>query len=297
MSHELDLFFSEGAAALEEELHRHMPVSSLKGSEILNHAIHDALFPGGKRMRPLLTLLATHTAGGAWRNALPIACAVEYIHTCSLILDDLPCMDGASERRGRSPIHIVYGESTAILAAVALLNRTWTLLYQNGNSPAESDRSTRLFREASQCLGPDGIVAGQYLDLLNRTAFQTPPESLLKTASTTRFMLSSGAIVADAPESVVEALALFGQEFGAVYQMLDDVIDMETDARIGPAGQAALLYDQARARLNRAMDQLGCFFNGDSASLILEFTRHIFQSVLDRARERLRSEINENSES
>ena len=290
MGPELTLFLSEGSRELETELKRCMPVSSLIGSDRLNQAIHDALFPGGKRMRPLLTLLAAHTAGGPWRNALPVACAVEYLHTCSLILDDLPCMDGASERRGRRPTHVAYGESTAILAAIALLNRTWALLYQNGDALKEADRTRRLIEEASRCLGPDGIIAGQFFDLLNGKRFQAPPESFLKTAGITRFMLGSGAIMADASESAVEALASFGQEFGTVYQMLDDVIDMEADARTGPAGQAVLLVDQARALLNRSTDGLLRFFNDGSAGLLLEFARQIFEPMIDRSRECMRSE-------
>lgn len=293
MSHELDLFLQDSAPALETELERHMPVSSLEGSENLNQAIHHALFPGGKRMRPLFTLLAMHTAGASWRNALPVACAVEYLHTCSLILDDLPCMDSASERRGKSPTHLEFGESTAILAAVALLSRTWSLLLQNDSSREGVARTRRLVEEASHCIGPDGIIAGQFLDLSNRKRFQTPPESFLKTASTTRLMLSSGAVIADAPEPAVQALAFFGQELGSAYQMLDDVIDMETDARMGPTGRTVLLLDRACDRLNQAMDQLQRFFNDGSASLMMEYTRYIFQPVIDRARERLRSETAE----
>jgi predicted alternative tryptophan synthase beta-subunit len=88
-----------------------MPVSSLKGSEKLNQAVHDALFPGGKRMRPLLTLLATHTAAGSWRNALLAACAVEYLHTCSLILEfarhiSQPVIDRARECLGSEATEI-----------------------------------------------------------------------------------------------------------------------------------------------------------------------------------------------
>jgi len=290
MSHELDLFLKDSSQALETELKRCMPVSSLKGAEELNEAIHHALFPGGKRMRPILTLLAMHTAGGPWRDALPVACAVEYLHTCSLILDDLPCMDSALERRGKKPTHLVFGESTAILAAVALLNGTWALLFQNDFSPEGVARTQRLLQEASRCIGPDGIIAGQFFDLSFFISHTTTTESLLKTASTTRFMLSSGAIMAGAPERAVEALAIFGQELGSTYQMLDDVIDRETDARLGPTGQFVLLFDHACDCINQATDRLSRFFNDDSASLMLEYTRRIFQPMIESARKCLRSE-------
>lgn len=290
MSHELDLFLRDSTQALETELNRYMPASSLKGAEELNRAIHHAMFSGGKRMRPLFTLLAMHSAGRPWRDALPVACAVEFLHTCSLILDDLPCMDSASERRGRNPIHQVFGESTAILAAAALLSRSWALLFQNDFSPEGVARTQRLLEEASRCIGPDGIIAGQFFDLSNRRRSQPPTEILLKTASMTRFMLSSGAIMADAPEPAFEALAFFGQELGSAYQMLDDVIDSEADARLGPTGQSVLLFDNACDRLNKATDRLSLFFNEGSASMMLEYARRIFQPMIDRARERLQAE-------
>ncbi len=288
MSHELDLFLQGSIPALETELNRWKPESSLEGSVDLNRAIRYALFPGGKRMRPLFTLLATHTAGGNWRDALPVACAVEYFHTCSLILDDLPCMDRASERRGKRPTYLEFGESTAILAAVALLNCSWALLFQNDASPTGVARTRQLVEEAARCIGPDGIIGGQFLDLANRGGTRNP--NLLKTASTTRFMLSSGAIVANAPEPVVEALAVFGREIGAAYQMLDDVIDRETDARTETGGQAAPLVDRACDCLNQCMDALLRFSADGSATLMLEYTRWIFQPVIDRAKQCLRPE-------
>jgi geranylgeranyl diphosphate synthase type II len=291
MSHELDLFLHDSAEMLEIELKRYLPISSLQGSENLNQAICYALFPGGKRMRPLFTLLAAHAFGGQWRRALPVACAIEYLHACSLVLDDLPCMDNASERRGKTPTHRAFGESTAILAAVALLNRAWILLCQQDLCPEGAVRTRRLLEEASCCIGLDGIIGGQFFDLSIRKRRQSLPESLLKTTTLTRFTLSSGAIVADAPKPAVEALARFGQELGAAYQMLDDVVDVEEDALIGPTANRALLLDQARYRLNQATGRLARFFADDSASLLLEYTQRVFSLMIGRATEYLASEI------
>lgn len=282
MSHELDLFLRESIPELENELKRHMPVSSLEGSGDLNRAIQYALFPGGKRMRPLFTLLAAHTAGGDRRSAFPVACAVEYLHTCSLILDDLPCMDRALERRGRRPTHLEFSESTAILAAVALLNCSWTLLLRNDSSRDGSARTKRLVEQAVRCIGPDGIIGGQFLDLAKKEGTLNTVPNLLKTASTTRFMLSSGSIVADAPEQVVEALAAFGEEIGSVYQILDDVID-------GEAEKASSQLQSACSRLDRSMEDLHRFFSDGAASLLLEFTDWIFRPAVERANECVRS--------
>ena len=285
MSHELDRLLLEGTRALETELDRWLPASTLDRSEGLNRAVRYSVFPGGKRMRPLFTLLAAHAAGGRWRDALPVACAVEYIHTCSLILDDLPCMDRASERRGRRPTYAEFGESTAILAAVALLNRSWTLLLCGDGSEEGTGRTRRLVEEAGRCIGPDGLIGGQFLDLAGRGDTRDSAPDLLKTAGATRFMLSSGAIVAGAPEPVVEALGAFGREIGAAYQMLDDVIDREADARTGGDRAGAPMVDLACDRLHGGADALvhGCV--GSRALLLLEYTHRVFRPVIDCARQ------------
>jgi len=290
MKHELDLFLQKSVPELEKELKRHMPLSSLEGSDDLNRAIQYALFPGGKRMRPLFTLLAAHTAGGDWHCALPVACVVEYLHTCSLILDDLPCMDRASERRGKRPTYVEFSESTAILAAIAFLNRGWTLLLQNDASQEGAIRTRRLVEEAARCIGPDGIIGGQFLDLAQREGIRGPIPNLLKTASTTRFMLSSGSIIADAPDEVVEALAIFGEEIGSAYQMLDDIIDGEADAKTIEGEKAACLLHFACNRLNQSMDACARFISDGSATLLLEYTRWVFQPTIERATQCIQSE-------
>lgn len=288
MSHELDRLLLEGTRALEIELDRWLPASTLERSEGLNRAVRYSVFPGGKRMRPLFTLLAAHAAGGRWRDALPVACAVEYIHTCSLILDDLPCMDRASDRRGRRPTYAEFGESTAILAAVALLNRSWALLLCGDGGQEGIGRTRRLVGEAGRCIGPDGLIGGQFLDLAGRDQTRNPAVDLLKTAGATRFMLSSGAIVAGAPDPVVEALGAFGGEIGAAYQMLDDVIDREADARTGSDRAGAPMVDHACDHLQRCADSLvhGCA--GTDPLLLLEYTHLVFRPVIDRARQSLR---------
>jgi len=290
MSYELDRFLLDSTRALETALQRYLPLSSLEGSENLNRAIYYALFPGGKRMRPLFTLLAVQTVGGRWRDALPVACAIEYLHTCSLILDDLPCMDNAMDRRGKKATHVALGESTAILAAVALLNRAWNLLCQHDLSPEGLVRTRWLVEEASHCVGSDGIIAGQFLDLSTGNQPRSAPERILKTTTLTRLMLSSGAIIADAPRVAVEALALFGQELGFAYQLLDDVIDMQTDALMGSAANRTSIFDQACDRLDQATNHVVRFCEHGSASLLLEFTQRVFDQMINSARECLAPE-------
>ena len=127
-SENLARFVASERPAVESELRKHLPVSSLPGARRLNDALEYAVFPGGKRLRPALALLASTLAGASREQSLSIACAVEFLHSSSLVLDDLPSMDDANLRRSRRALHLVFGEGMAVLAAVALLNQSYVLL-------------------------------------------------------------------------------------------------------------------------------------------------------------------------
>src|SRR5215510_3260320 len=150
-------FIAGATPMIEAALEQSLPLSARHGVERLNEALRAAVFPGGKRWRPILTLLGTMTAGGSAQSALPIACAIEFLHTSSLILDDLPAMDDAQLRRGRAALHLIYGEGLAMLAALALLNQAYALLARAGTG--------RLTEEAARCIGTDGMIGGQAADL------------------------------------------------------------------------------------------------------------------------------------
>src|SRR5262249_3699407 len=135
---------------IEAALEQSLPLGAQHGRERLNEALRAAIFPGGKRWRPILTLLGTMTAGGDTRSALPIACAIEFLHSSSLILDDLPAMDDARLRRGRAALHLIYGEGLALLTALALLNQAYALLASAGPNS--------LIAEAARCIGTDGMI-------------------------------------------------------------------------------------------------------------------------------------------
>lgn len=205
---------------IEAALERSLPLSAQHGAERLNEALRAAVFPGGKRWRPVLTLLGTMTAGGSAQTALPIACAIEFLHTSSLILDDLPAMDDAHLRRGRAALHLMYGEGLAMLAALALLNQAYALLAQDGTG--------RLIVEAARCVGPDGMIGGQAADL-NIRASRGNSHALasrqLKTTALARLTIIAGAIAAGADERDVSALARYGECLGAAYQICDDLLD------------------------------------------------------------------------
>ncbi|HKP12087.1 MAG TPA: polyprenyl synthetase family protein, partial [Blastocatellia bacterium] len=120
MTNELNAFIARHHPPIEVALAEHLPLCRHAGAGRLNQALYAALFPGGKRMRPLLTLMGARAAGVAPRAAMPAAAAIEYLHGSSLILDDMPAMDDATLRRGRAALHVAYGEGVAMLAALAL---------------------------------------------------------------------------------------------------------------------------------------------------------------------------------
>ncbi|MFO8154748.1 MAG: polyprenyl synthetase family protein, partial [Thiohalospira sp.] len=152
----------ERRALIDDRLRRLLPT----GPDLpatLHDALEEGLLAPGKRLRPQLTLLATAQCDGDWHAALDPACALEMVHAASLILDDLPAMDDASERRGRPALHRRFGEDGAILAAVALMNRAYAVVADCPDLTAET--RLNLVRELAGTIGTDGLVAGQWRDL------------------------------------------------------------------------------------------------------------------------------------
>jgi geranylgeranyl diphosphate synthase, type II len=213
---------------LKRALNDAMPRSLVAGTEKFNEALNYAIFPGGKRLRSYLTLIAARLGGSSEDQALTFACAIEFIHTCSLVLDDLPSMDDADLRRGRPALHLAFGEGTAILVAMALLNQAYALFAR----AAAADRLHRLLAETFRCIGSDGMIAGQTTELALSGARRTgavPASRDFKTTALMRLALVAGAIAAGRPEGDIDALAAFGEMLGKVYQIHDDLADMLGD--------------------------------------------------------------------
>jgi len=228
MAQNLSAFISQHRPALEAALERHLPLSSQPRAEHFNEAVRYAIFPGGKRWRPTLTLLGASIVGGEVGCALPVACAMEYLHTSSIILDDLPAMDDADLRRGRPALHQVFGESVALLAALALLNQAYALLAQAARERGTPGLAERLVADAAACIGADGMIGGQVVDLaLHGEPAETDvlASRNLKTTALMRLMMSAGAVAAGATEREGAALAHFGECLGAAYQICDDLLD------------------------------------------------------------------------
>ncbi|WP_072773406.1 polyprenyl synthetase family protein [Desulfitobacterium chlororespirans] len=199
----------------------------------LTESMNYSLSAGGKRIRPVLALAAAHAVGGEGEDILPAVCALELIHTYSLIHDDLPAMDNDDYRRGRLANHKVFGEGQAILAGDALLTYAFELLAQP-MSGVDSQRQLRAVREVAQAAGPEGMVGGQMLDLeaeekqLNLAELERVHR--LKTGAILVVAARLGAILAGGTEEKIEALTRYAQAIGLAFQIKDDILDLESDS-------------------------------------------------------------------
>src|SRR5262249_7035212 len=236
--HEIWSHLPQARTAFENLLTETLPTSALDQNDQFNEAVHYSLYPGGKRLRPALTLLACEIVGGRYHKALPMAVVTELVHTSSLIFDDLPCMDNARLRRGRPPLHIQYGEAMAVLVGIALLNSAYQLTL--AGLADDRDLAMRAHKELVECIGANGMVGAQALDLrvaidCNKIENSSSREALcyLKTSALFTLSLRLGAIVGNANERQLEALSTFSSLLGYAFQKTDDLIDRPDDARPG----------------------------------------------------------------
>ncbi len=231
----LDQYLKERSALVDKALGRYLPKAAAKPPTI-HKAMRYSLFAGGKRLRPILTLAAAEACGGAIRAALPHACAVECIHTYSLIHDDLPCMDDDDLRRGRPTNHKVFGEGVAVLAGDALLTIAFEIL--SHAKPTRRHDMTTLVRELAVAAGSRWLIAGQVLDLEGEGRPTSPKDLKFihqsKTAALLTTSIRLGAMSADAPEAKLRALSDFGQSLGLAFQVIDDILDVtQTSEKLG----------------------------------------------------------------
>ena len=198
----------------------------------LAESMEYSLTAGGKRLRPILLMAAADAAGGRGEDYLTSACAVEMIHTYSLIHDDLSAMDDDDYRRGKLTNHKVYGAGLATLAGDALLTMAFELLARQQGVPAET--MLRVVREISEAAGANGMVGGQALDLASegkRIDMDTLRRMhMAKTGALFRASVRSGAILGGADEAQLAALTEYAEAFGLAFQITDDILDVTGDA-------------------------------------------------------------------
>jgi geranylgeranyl diphosphate synthase type II len=268
----------ERRALLDDRLRRLLPTDPNLPATLRN-ALEEGLLAPGKRLRPQLTLLATTQCDGDWRAALDPACALEMVHAASLILDDLPAMDDASERRGRPALHRRFGEDGAILAAVALMNRAYTVVADSPDLAAETRLS--LVRELSGTLGADGLVTGQWRDLHQLDGAGVAVVEAVyrqKTGLLFRLAVDWGARVASVGEARRAALSAFADAIGLGYQALDDASDHGED---GPdSSRLSGGPDTVRHHVDSALSNLERGFPGGEPHLAT-FVIGLFGEHLD----------------
>ncbi len=240
----LRTYMEQRRTRVDDALQRFFPTPETWGKQ-LHEASCWALFGGGKRMRPVLALAALEAVSGEaeppYDAVLPAACAVEMVHTYSLVHDDLPCMDDDDNRRGRPTVHVQFGEALALLAGDALLTEAFSLCanahaYGPGVPAERILRATQMLAAAA---GRCGMVGGQSIDL----GFEMPVGDeetltllhLRKTGELFRFSAAAGALLGGASEEAVAAMGDYGEALGLAFQISDDLLDAAEDEAIRDA--------------------------------------------------------------
>jgi geranylgeranyl diphosphate synthase type II len=260
----IEKYILEKKKIIDRSLDKYLPAEEKRPS-LIHRAMRYSLFSGGKRVRPILALAAGEVVGGKAEPLLPTVCALELIHTYSLVHDDLPSLDNDDYRRGKLTCHKVYGEAIALLTGDALLSQAFQLIAQNENM--------RVVREVASAIGSLGMVGGQVMDVESKGK---PPEANLlgyiykhKTASLIRVSLRVGALLGGAKERELSALSSYGENVGLVFQIVDDLLD---------GGPYIQLYGEKRAGdevgklVKKAQESLKIFNEkGETLSALADF--------------------------
>ena len=228
---DLRAYLIECAQRVDAELERWLPPAA-EAPANLHAAMRHLIFPGGKRLRPALAFAGAEAIGAAPERALPVAAAVELVHTYSLVHDDLPCMDDDDERRGRPTVHVLYGEAVAVLAGDALLAAAFELLAE-ASTRAEPARTLAALRDLAHAAGSRQLVGGQADDL----SFPRDTEDVAlvesvherKTAALFEAAVVGGARLGGADGDALARLRGFARRVGIAFQIADDALDAYSD--------------------------------------------------------------------
>lgn len=240
---------------MDRALDRYIP-SAQKIPKTIHKAMRYSLFAGGKRLRPILVIASAETCGLAGKKVLPTACALELIHTYSLVHDDLPAMDDDDLRRGKPTNHKVFGEGMAILAGDALLTTAFELIAKNGMINSCASAIPKVVETVAIGAGTLGMVGGQVVDLEmdeGRWMKKRPAEQreilktihLTKTAALIRASILAGATLAKGGKREISELSWYGTKIGLAFQIADDILDI--------AGNKKLLGKEGSDRTNKKL--------------------------------------------
>ena len=230
---ELKKIWQERSALVEAQLVKELNEANPL-DKTLCESMKYSLMAGGKRLRPVLLMAAADAVGAKGTDYLTTGCAMEMIHTYSLIHDDLPAMDDDDYRRGKLTNHKVYGAGMATLAGDALLTLAFEVMLRQQGVSAE--KLVQVVREISTAAGPDGMVGGQALDMESedkQISMETMKNIHLgKTGALFRAAIRSGAILGGASEEALQALTVYADNFGLAFQITDDILDVIGDEQV-----------------------------------------------------------------
>ena len=293
---DLKVYLKEQCARVDAALDRFLPRET-----VLPHSLHRAMrysvFAGGKRVRPILLLAACQAVGGDTERAVPAACALEMIHTYSLIHDDLPAMDDDDFRRGNPTSHKVFGEAIAILAGDALLTEAFRLTSDPAfTGGCEPSGLLAVIHEIATCAGSHGMVGGQVIDMESEGQQDIDLATVQyihthKTGALIKASVVAGAILGGAAGQPLAAITRYGEAAGLAFQIADDILDIEgtteeigkdvgSDEARGKATYPAVIglsaaKGEAQAMMDEALRALDVF--GAEADALREIARYIVQ--------------------
>jgi len=236
MSTTIEQYLDKRKALVDKELQRFMPKPSGLASDVIK-AMNYSLFAGGKRIRPILCIAGAEAVGGHADNVVPVACAIELIHTYSLIHDDLPVMDNDDLRRGKPTNHKVFGEAVAVLAGDALLTLAFKLMAGSGaEKDVKKKALLRVIDLIASAAGYKGMVGGQVVDITYEG--KEPDAGVVeyihrhKTAALIAASVTAGTILAGGTTDEEKSINRYGQQIGLAFQIADDILNIEGDRKV-----------------------------------------------------------------
>lgn len=293
---DLKTYLKEKIALVDTALERYLPQETER-PESIHKAMRYSIFAGGKRVRPVLMLAACEAVGGEIAKAMPTACAMEMIHTYSLIHDDLPAMDNDDFRRGRPTNHKVFGDAIAILAGDGLLTEAFKLMSDaRFTADVSAEIKIAVINEIATCAGTYGMVGGQVVDMESegKPDMDLPTVQYIhihKTGALIKASVVAGALLGGADEKQLAAIRRYGEAAGLAFQIADDILDIEgtteeigkdagSDQARGKATYPAVIglaaaKQEAQAMMDEAMRALESL--GDAAEPLREIARYIVE--------------------
>ena len=222
--------------------------------EIIHQAMRYSVFPGGKRIRPILALSTGEAVGGDFQKLISLAAALEMIHTYSLIHDDLPAMDDDDYRRGQPSTHKKFGEAIALLAGNGLLIRAFQLLAELPAQAEEMETKVAVLDQICRAIGTtQGMLAGQVMDLVKKgkpfSAQQLEQTHCAKTGALIQASVCCAALLSGASEEACKRLSTFGRRIGLAFQIVDDILDSSQDSSKPPATYPAMYGLEASGKM------------------------------------------------